>query len=293
MSMVTMKPMLERAKQAKYGIGAFNMIDYNSARAIVDGANELNAPVIIQVSVKTIKLWGHAPIASWVRELASKVDIPVALHLDHCKDLDVIKGCIAAGWTSVMFDGSALPFEENLAQTRVAYDLATAAGLGLEAELGAIGGTEDDKFVAQDDAILANVDECISFCRELPELAVFAPAIGTAHGFYEGQPNIAYDRLGTITENIDIPIALHGGTGLTDDQFHRCINSGCSKINISAMHKRRYIDSFVSVREIDPTGGEPIKFINAQYDALKSDVKAMIRVFGSAAKAADAQAAYA
>ena len=292
MPMVTMKPMLQRAKQAKYGIAAFNMIDYNSARSIVDGAQELDAPLVIQVSVKTIKLWGHKPIANWVRDLANEVDIPVALHLDHCKDLDVIKGCIDAGWTSVMFDGSDLPFDENLAQTHVAYGLATAAGVGLEAELGAIGGTEDDKFVAQDEAILADVDECIRFCRELPELAVFAPAIGTAHGFYAGEPKIAYERLSTINANIDIPIALHGGTGLTDDQFHRCIDSGCSKVNISAMHKRHYIDAFVGLREKQPNEGEPIKFISAQYEALKADVKTMIRIFGSAGKAAHARSAY-
>ncbi len=292
MSMVTMKPMLQRAKRNKYGIAAFNMIDYNSVRSIVDGAQELDAPLIIQVSVKTIRLWGHKPIAEWVRGLANDVDIPVALHLDHCKDIEVIKGCIDAGWTSVMFDGSDLPFEENLAQTRVAYDLATAAGVGLEAEIGAIGGTEDDKFVAQDEAILADVDECIRFCRELPELAVFAPAIGTAHGFYEGKPRIAYERLATINENIDIPIALHGGTGLSEEQFHRCIGSGCSKVNISAMHKRQYIEAFIGLREKNPKESEPIKFIDAQYDALKADVKNMIRIFGSAGKAADARGAY-
>jgi ketose-bisphosphate aldolase len=293
MSLVTMKPMLLRARDSGYGIAAFNMIDYNSARAIVDGAQELDAPVIIQVSVKTIRLWGHRPIADWVHAFARDVDVPVALHLDHCKDLDVIKGCIDAGWTSVMLDGSDLPFAENLRLTRLAYDLATAAGVGLEAEMGAIGGTEDDKFVAADEAILANVDECIRFCRELPELAVFAPAIGTAHGYYAGTPNIAYERLAEINRHIDIPIALHGGTGLSDEQFHRCIASGCAKVNISAMHKRQYIEAFLELRDREPNQGEPIAFINAQYEALKADVRNMIRIFGSAGKAADAGAAYA
>lgn len=293
MPLVTMKPMLKQAQEARYGIAAFNMIDYNSARAIVDGAQELAAPVIIQVSVKTIKLWGHQPIADWVRSLATDVDIPVALHLDHCKDLEVIKGCIDAGWTSVMFDGSALPFADNIAQTRKAYELATAAGLGLEAEIGAIGGVEDDKFVAEDEAILADVDECITFCKEFPELAVFAPAIGTAHGFYSGTPKIAYDRLEAVTAAVDIPIALHGGTGLTDEQFHRCIAAGCSKVNISAMHKRQFIEAFLALREREPHQSEPIPFIVAQYDALKADVKQMIGIFGSAGKASDAAAVYA
>lgn len=292
MPLVTMKPMLKQAQEAKYGIAAFNMIDYNSARAVVEGAAELDAPIIVQVSVKTIKHWGHQPIADWVHSLAGDVSIPVALHLDHCKDLDVIQGCIDAGWTSVMFDGSALPFAENLAETRKAYDMATAANVGLEAEIGAIGGTEDDKFVAEDEAILADVDECITFCAELPELAVFAPAIGTAHGFYKGTPNIAYDRLERITDTIDIPIALHGGTGLSDEQFHRCITSGCSKVNISTMHKKQFIEGFIALREAEPKQSEPLPFISAQYDAMKSDVRDMVRIFGSEGKAQEALAVY-
>ncbi len=252
MPLVPMKPMLRQAQAEKYAIAAFNMIDYNSARAIVDGAAELNAPIIIQVSVKTIKLWGHQPIVDWVKSLAGQTHIPVALHLDHCKDLDVIQGCINAGWTSVMYDGSAFSFEENLKKTREAYVLAQNAGIGLEAEIGAIGGTEDDKFVAEDEAILAKVDECVSFCEAFPDLAVFAPAIGTAHGEYKGEPKIAYDRLEQIVDLTGMPIALHGGTGLTQEQFHRCIGSGCAKVNISTMHKKHFIDGFVGLQEREP-----------------------------------------
>ncbi len=109
--------------------------------------------------------------------------------------LKVIKRCIDAGWTSVMFDGSAMPFQQNLGKSLEVYKLTEAAGIGLEAEMGAIGGVEDDKFVAEDKALLANFDECVAFCKEMPKLAVFAPAIGTAHGFYKGEPKIAYDLL--------------------------------------------------------------------------------------------------
>lgn len=286
MPLAYMKPMLKTAQAEKYGIAAFNMIDYNSARAIVDGAQELDAPIIVQVSVKTVKLWGAPIIGSWVHALAANVDVPVALHLDHCKDLDVIKACIDGGWTSVMFDGSALPFDENVKATREAYDLSRAAGIGLEAEIGAIGGTEDDKFVAEDAAILANVDECIAFCKEMPELGAFAPAIGTAHGFYKGEPKIAYDRLEKITSLVDIPIALHGGTGLTQEQFSRCIASGCAKVNISTMHKKQFIEGFTKLREAEPNNNEPIPYINAQYEAMKADVHDVIGQFGSKGKAA-------
>ena len=285
MPLVPMGPMLRHARAHRYAIAAYNMIDYNSARAIVDGATALAAPVIIQVSVKTVRHWGAPVVAGWVRQLATDAPVPVALHLDHCTSLDVIRACIDAGWTSVMFDGSALPFAENGAKSAQVYALTEAAGIGLEAEIGAIGGVEDDKFVAEDASILADFDECVAFCREMPKLAVFAPAIGTAHGFYKGEPKIAYDLLERITKVIDIPIALHGGTGLTDDQFHRCIGLGCGKVNISTMHKRLFIDGFVNLKAEKPKLEEPLPFIAAQHDAMQADVMAMIRTFGSEGRA--------
>ncbi|MFB2554044.1 class II fructose-bisphosphate aldolase [Ensifer soli] len=288
MALVSMGPMLKRAQAARYGIAAFNMIDYNSARAIIEGAAEKKAPMIVQVSVKTIKHWGFKPIATWVRMLAEGVDVPVALHLDHCSDVDVIAKCIEAGWTSVMFDGSSLPFAENKANSEAVYRMTEDAGVGLEAEIGAIGGVEDDKFVAEDAAILANYDECVEFVKGMPNLAVFAPAIGTAHGFYKGQPKIAYDLLEKITATIPIPIALHGGTGLSQEQFDRCIAGGCAKVNISTMHKHRYIDGFLQVRADKPKLEEPLPFIVGQYEAMKRDVLDMIDAFGSAGKAAHA-----
>ena len=288
MSFVTMGPMLKRAQSAGYGIAAFNMIDYNSARAIIEAAADLSAPMIVQVSVKTIKHWGFKPIGSWVRMLAEGVDVPVALHLDHCNNVEVIKGCIDAGWTSVMFDGSSLPFAENKQKSEAVYKITEAAGVGLEAEIGAIGGVEDDKFVAEDSAILANYDECLSFVENMPNLAVFAPAIGTAHGFYKGQPKIAYDLLKRITAAIPIPIALHGGTGLSQEQFDKCIAAGCAKVNISTMHKHRFIEGFIEVRRNNPKQEEPLPFILGQYEAMKKDVCDMITAFGSKGKAAHA-----
>ena len=288
MTLVTMGPMLKRAQAAGYGIAAFNMIDYNSVRAIVEAAADLEAPMIVQVSVKTIKHWGFKPIATWVRMLAEGVDVPVALHLDHCNNLDVIKGCIDAGWTSVMFDGSALPFAENRQKSEAVYKITEAAGVGLEAEIGAIGGVEDDKFVAEDASILADYDECVAFVSNMPNLAVFAPAIGTAHGFYKGKPKIAYDLLKRITATIPIPIALHGGTGLSQDQFDNCIAAGCAKVNISTMHKHRYIEGFIDVRKQNPKLEEPLPFIAGQYEAMKKDVCDMIVAFGSKGKAAHA-----
>jgi len=279
--------MLRHARANRYGIAAYNMIDFNSARAIIDGATEANAPIIVQVSVKTVKHWGYAHVANWVRMLANDAPVPVALHLDHCTDIDVLKRCIDAGWTSVMFDGSALPYADNLAKSLQVYALTQAAGVGLEAEIGAIGGVEDDKVVNDDQSRLANFDECVSFVKDMPELAVFAPAIGTAHGFYKGEAKIAYDLLKRITDVIPIPIALHGGTGLTDEQFHRCIALGCGKVNISTMHKSLFIDGFVHLRQAKPKLAEPLPFIDAQHGAMKADVLSAIRTFGSAGRATE------
>ena len=291
MPLTSMRPLLKQAQADHYGVAAYNMIDYNSARSIIEGAAQLEAPVIVQVSVKTVKHWGYKPVATWVRLLADTVDVPVALHLDHCSDIEVIKRCIDAGWTSVMFDGSAMPFQQNLAKSLEVYSLTEAAGIGLEAEMGAIGGVEDDKFVAEDKALLANFDECVAFCKEMPKLAVFAPAIGTAHGFYKGEPKIAYDLLKKITAAIDIPIALHGGTGLSQEQFDRCIAGGCAKVNISTMHKHCFIDGFVKLKQEKPKLEEPLPFIQSQYEAMKADVMDMVRAFKSAGKAPAAKVA--
>lgn len=291
MPLLPMGPMLRHARANRYGIAAYNMIDFNSARAIIDGATALDAPMIVQVSVKTVKHWGAKHVATWVRMLANDAPVPVALHLDHCTDVDVIRRCIDAGWTSVMFDGSALPFAENLATSQKVYALTEAAGIGLEAEIGAIGGVEDDKVVNDDQSRLANFDECVAFVRDMPNLAVFAPAIGTAHGFYKGEAKIAYDLLDRITQTISIPIALHGGTGLTEEQFHRCIALGCGKVNISTMHKSLFIDGFINLRAEKPKMAEPLPFIEAQHAAMKADVMQCIRIFGSDGRAQAALAA--
>lgn len=291
MPLLPMGPMLRHARANRYGIAAYNMIDFNSARAIIDGATALDAPMIVQVSVKTVKHWGAKHVATWVRMLANDAPVPVALHLDHCTDVDVIRRCIDAGWTSVMFDGSALPFAENLATSQQVYALTEAAGIGLEAEIGAIGGVEDDKVVNDDQSRLANFDECVAFVRDMPNLAVFAPAIGTAHGFYKGEAKIAYDLLDRITQTISIPIALHGGTGLTEEQFHRCIALGCGKVNISTMHKSLFIDGFINLRAEKPKMAEPLPFIEAQHAAMKADVMQCIRIFGSDGRAQAALAA--
>jgi fructose-bisphosphate aldolase class II len=271
-----MKPILAAARQAGYGIGAFNIVDYNSVRAVVCAAEQLRAPVIVQTSVKTVKFWGASAIASWLRQLAVNSPVPVALHLDHCTTLEVIEPCIAAGWTSVMIDASSKPFEENLALTKKVLEMAEPAGVGVEAELGEIGGVEDDKNVAEEDAHLVDPEKALVFCQ-LP-LAVFAPAIGTAHGMYKSAPKIAFDRLETLFRRTSMPLALHGGTGLSDAVFQRCIKLGCAKVNISTQLKHSFIDAFVEYH-LARKEYEPLKPLGAQFERMVKEVIENIRKF--------------
>lgn len=271
MACVNMIDILSKAKLGGYAVAAFNILDYNSMRAVIRSAEELKAPVIVQVSVKTIKLWGYKAIYTWYKELAEMSPVPVVLHLDHCKEIGIIKECIANGWTSVMIDASSLPFNENLMLTKEVVKLAHAKSISVEAELGEIGGVEDDLVVDEENAHLADIDKSILFCREAkPDL--FAPAIGTAHGLYKGEPKIAFDRLEQISKRIDIPIALHGGTGLSDEVFNKSISLGCAKINISTQLKRQFILSFIDRRNQAPADYEPTNYISHQYEMMKNDI---------------------
>ncbi len=283
MGLVTMAEMLAEATTGRYAVGAFNIVDYNSAVAVVRTAEELKAPVIVQTSVKTIRFWGPPAIASWMAEIASDSAVPVALHLDHCREIDTIRSCIDAGWTSVMIDASARPFDENLAMTREVADLAGPAGVSVEAEMGRIVGVEDDIYVKDLEAGLAHPDEAVAFCREV-NLAAFAPAIGTAHGIYKGTPKIAFDRLEGSAKRTGVPIALHGGTGLSGEVFRKAISLGCAKVNISTAIKYAFIDGFVDYHTSEKQY-EPLKPLGAQSEAVKKVVETNIRLFGSEGKA--------
>ena len=285
MSCTNMRDVLAKALQGRYAVGAFNIIDYASFRAVVRAAEDLRAPVIVQTSVKTVQLWGYRAIAGWYRELAADAAVPVVLHLDHCKDLDVVKRCIEAGWTSVMVDTSSRPFVENLETTRKVIAMAHPVSVTVEAELGEIGGVEDDLLVADADARLADPLKAEEFCKGL-ELDLFAPAIGTAHGIYKGEPRIAFDRIAEISRRTGLPLALHGGTGLSTEVFQRCITLGCAKVNISTHLKHVFLDSLVEYRRDHPAEYEPVKDIAFQLDRMIAPVKEFIRVFGGEGKSA-------
>jgi ketose-bisphosphate aldolase len=284
MPLENMKTMLGKASGEGYAVGAFNILDYNSTKAVVQAAEQTNAPVIIQTSAKTVIFWGTSAIISWIKQLAGPSSVPIALHLDHCKDLDLIRECIESGWTSVMIDASSKPFEENIALSLQVIQMARPKDITVEAELGAIVGVEDDIHVKEQEAHLADIEQSIQFCRQVkPDC--FAPAIGTAHGVYKGVPKIAYDRLEEIAAKTAIPIALHGGTGLSEEVFKKCISLGCAKVNISTQLKYAFIDGFVAYHNANNTQYNPLKVIEAQFNQLKAGIIDNIKLFGSAGKA--------
>lgn len=284
MALVNMDKMLQSALQGKYAVGAFNILDYNSMKAVIQAADSVKSPIIVQTSAKTVKFWGAKTMMGWTREIAASVQIPVAIHLDHCTDIRMIETCIDAGWTSVMIDASSKPFEENLALTRQVVAMAKPKGISVEAELGTIGGVEDDIHVKGEDAHLADPDLSERFCKELG-LSCFAPAIGTAHGVYKGEPKIAFDRLETIAKRTKIPIALHGGTGLSEQVFRKCISLGAAKVNISTHLKYTFIDSFIGYHQVHAKDYEPLKVLGAQHEAIVREVLPFLKLYGSENKA--------
>lgn len=284
MALENMSAMLQKARHEGYAVGAFNILDYNSMKAVIDTAVELNSPVIVQTSVKTVKLWGFKALISWIIELCEGIKVPVAIHLDHCKDVEFVRQCIDAGWTSVMIDASSLPYEQNLATSRQVFDMANPLGITVEAELGEIGGVEEDISVDEEDAHLADPEKALRFLNEVP-VDCFAPAIGTAHGVYKGEPKIAFDRLQAITSKNPVPLALHGGTGLSPEVFRKCIQLGCAKINISTQIKYAFIDGFVNYHGKNPDEYNPLKELYAQYEEVKNAIAENIWLFGSENKA--------
>lgn len=284
MPLVNMTEMLIRAREGKYAVGAFNILDYNSMRVVVETAHELQSPVIVQTSEKTVRFWGFKPIVSWIKELTDNTTIPVAIHLDHCKDLSFIQNCIDAGWSSVMIDASSKPFEENIKLSQLVVKMAKPHGISVEAELGEIGGIEDDISINEENANLAGVQQAKIFLEKV-KVECFAPGIGTAHGIYKGEPKIAFDRLKEISQLSNTPLALHGGTGLSAEVFKKCIALGCSKINISTQLKYAFIDGFLHYYQSKPTEYNPLTILQAQYNALKQAVAENILLFGSNQKA--------
>ena len=285
MPLVNMKPLLRHAMDNGYAVAAFNLVDYSTTKAMVKAAEELGAPVICQTSSKTINHYSHAEIVGWVKMVAENSAVPVVLHLDHCHDFAMIEECAKSGWTSIMIDASEFPFEENLARSLKVREIAEKYGVGMEAELGQIMGVEDDMVVDEADSVLTDPEDAQRFCDAL-DLSAFACAVGTAHGFYKGEPVVDFDRIEAINRLTRTPMALHGGTGLSDETFAKAIARGSAKINISTNLKHVFIDSVDAYRAAKPKDYEPLRVIDAQYQACKTLFHGFIEKFGGTGQGA-------
>jgi ketose-bisphosphate aldolase len=283
MPIVSTKEILGRAFQERYGVGAFNMVNDLTLEAVLAAAVELKAPVLIQTSVKTVKSIGLNVLYAMFREMASPLPIPVALHLDHCPEREVITACLQKGWNSVLFDGSGLAVEENRRQTIEVVAEAKAYGAQVEGEIEGIMGVEDG--VGSDDASREqSLETALDFIRSTG-VDIFAPYIGNAHGLYKAAPKLDVQRVSDIVAAVPIPIALHGGTGLLPEQFKDLIARGCAKINISTALKISYMKANLTYLQEHPGKYDPpslFKFVRGEVMAMAAE---HIRMFGSAGKA--------
>ena len=216
MPLVNPLQMLRDASEGGYAVGAFNLVDYLTAETIVEAAEKQHSPVILQTSSGTIKRFGIKKLVGMARLIAAESTVPVALHLDHGKDREVLSEAIQSGYDSVMIDGSHLPFDENVRLTRDVVEEAHAKGVAVEGEIGVVAGVEDDIVVNQDDAIYTTPEEAVEFQRQTG-IDFLAPAIGTAHGFYKVKPRLDIGTLAAINQAADYPLVVHGGTGLPFD----------------------------------------------------------------------------
>lgn len=278
MSYVNMDGILNNARKKKIAVGAFNIVNYLTAKAVVEVAEELDQALILQTSVKTVKAFGINEMMGFLKPIVDNAKVDVAIHLDHSTDVEFTKACIDGGWSSVMYDGSQLPLAENIKNTREIVEYARSRQVTVEGELGAIVGVEDDIYVKEGDSAHANPADCRVFLRET-EVNAFAPAIGTAHGVYKGEIKLDYDLFAEINGFSKCPLVLHGGTGLSDEMFHRLIALGASKVNISTAIKIAYCQGMRSFIAANPDKNDPLKLDAFTKDAVKKVVKTHIRFF--------------
>ena len=282
MSYVTSEAMLLDAQKRGYAVGAFNCENMEMVKAIIAAAEELRAPVMLQTTPSTLRYASPAMFAGMVQAEAKAASVPVCLHLDHGSSFELAMQAMHAGYSSVMIDGSKLEFEENIALTRRVNDVARALGLPVEAELGKVGGKEDDLEAEAD----TNTDpaQAAEFA-ERTGVTSLAVAIGTAHGFYVGTPVLDKERLSEIRKVVEIPLVLHGASGLLDEEVKDCVSRGICKVNFATELRKAFTDACRELAEEDPKAFDPKAFGKAGMAAVTELVKNRMRVCGCDGKA--------
>jgi fructose-bisphosphate aldolase, class II len=281
MPVVPMRETLARAFADRYGVAAFNILNDLTVEAVLAAAVEERAPVILQTSVKTVRQYGRRHLFDIVATLVRDVDVPVTLHLDHCPDRTVISDCLDGGWNSVLFDAHELDVAENLRQTVEVVAEARRHGADVEGEIEGIQGVEDG--IGSDDASKQQTLEVAVDFIERTGVDCFAPAIGNAHGRYAAAPDLDFQRVTDLVEATGVPMALHGGTGMSADQFRDLIARGCAKVNISTAVKEAYLRS--SREFLAGDSWDPPSLFRAQRAAVLDMAREHIRTFGSSGRA--------
>ena len=278
MPLVTSEKMLLDARKRGYAVGAFNCENMEMVKAIIAAAEELRAPVMLQTTPSTIRYASLDMFAAMVAAEARHATVPVCLHLDHGSSFDLAVQAINAGYTSVMIDGSKLPFEENIAVSRRVADVARAVCIPCEAELGKVGGKEDD-LVAEADT---NTDP--EQAREFVErtgVTSLAVAIGTAHGFYVGTPVLDKERLSEIRKVVDIPLVLHGASGLTEQDVRDCVARDICKVNFATELRQAFAGAVRKFFAGDADAFDPKKFGKPAREAVREQVLLRMETCGS------------
>lgn len=282
MPLVTSEKMLLDAQKGNYAVGAFNVENMEMVMAVIEAAQELLAPVMLQTTPSTVKYAGLSMYCANVKAAAGKASIPVALHLDHGSSFELAMQAFREGYTSIMIDGSQLPLEENAALSKAVADACHPSRVPVEAELGRVGGKEDD--LAGGDGGLTSPEEA-SWFVEHTGIDFLAVSIGTAHGVYSGVPNIRVDILKEIKKRVAVPLVLHGTSGVDDATVRDCIREGICKVNYATDLRIEYSEGVKAVLNENPAVIDPKVYGKRGRDMVKRYVMDKIAVCGSTGKA--------
>ena len=273
--------MIRLAREGHYAVPAFNAENMEMVQAIVAAAEEMKSPVMIQTTPTTVDYITREMAYAMVKALADKASVPVALHLDHCEKYEDVVAAMEAGYSSVMIDASKLPYEENVEVTKKVVEAAKAYGATVESELGTVGGKEDSLKSAG--VVYTDPDEALDFATRTG-IDIFAVAIGTSHGFYKGEPKLNFELLEKLRSMIDVPLVLHGGSGIPDEMIRRTIELGISKVNF-ATELRDACTTAVRGALEDEKIIDPKKFMGKGREAVKALCIHKIKLCGSDGKA--------
>ena len=282
MSFVTTEQMLYKADKEGYAVGAFNVENMEMVMAVIKACEETNAPAILQTTPSTVKYAGLDMYYANVAAAAKRARVPIALHLDHGNSFELAMQALHTGYTSIMIDGSKLVLEENIALSKRVADVCRACGIPVEAELGKVGGKEDD--MSCDDPGYTDPDDAVRFVNETGVTSL-AVAIGTAHGIYKGEPKLDVERLSEIRKVVSIPLVLHGASGVPDEAVKDCIRRGISKVNFATELRIAFSDGIKEYLAKDPEVFDPKKYCALGSEKVTALVKEKIAVCGSAGKA--------